>query len=227
MATSNGLRRTVVLLIGCASILAATSAYSLTRPNIDASAPSSCLVLEWMDPHRLLPTGERWLARETSRILDDADIPARWDWSRSNDERTSTTEHRLRVVLVPSEPSGPGWGLDTNTLAATVGDGKSAPPAVYIFYHSVVSVLGRDHSKRKGITSQSDPRVLGRASRAFGRVVAHEIAHAIAPGEPHASSGLMQAGLAPELLTAKQNVAIDEQWGRVLTTGLAELCSAR
>ena len=97
------------------------------------------------------------------------------------------------------EPSGPGWRLQANTLGATVVDGRLAPPAVYIFYKSVVATLGLRERPRK----LPDTYFLGRASRAFGRVVAHEVAHAIAPGEPHARDGLMQAGLEPVFLTAK------------------------
>lgn len=227
MSTVNGFAQMFMILVGGTSILLAPHALATGRDNVSDAPQSSCLVLEWMDPHQLLPTGERWTAKETSRILDGAKIPTRWDWSRGNDGDRSpaTGEHRLRVVLVPSAPSGPGWRLAANTLGATVRDGKTAPPAVYIFYHSIVSVLGRGLSKHGRDPRVSDPHFLGRASRALGRVIAHEIAHALAPGEPHSSSGLMQAGLGTKLLTARQKVTIDDEWRRVLTTGLAQLCS--
>jgi len=229
LATRNGFARTVMILVSGTSTLLATGAHPSARASVVAADPSSCLVLEWMDPHQLLPAGERWLAKEASRILHDAKIPSRWDWSRGHARGASSSarEHRLRVVLVPSEPSGPGWDLASNTLGVTVLDGKQTSPAVYIFYHSIVSVLGRDASKRGRAPNLSDPRFLGPASRALGRVVAHEIAHAIAPGEPHARSGLMQAGLAPKLLTAKREVTIDDQWELVLGAGLSKLCAER
>lgn len=193
-----------------------------TVANITSQAEPSCLVLEWMDPHELLPIGERWIAKETVRVLAAADIGVRWDWSHG--PRSSTREHRLRVVLVPSEPSGPGWRLPANTLGATVLDGVKAPPAVYIFYKTIAASL-RLH--RLGGRPETNSYFLGRASRALGRIIAHEIAHAIAPGEPHARDGLMRAGLAPEFFLAKGDVLIDEQWKRVLAQGMSRLCSKK
>ena len=192
--------------------------------NITSQTERSCLVLEWMDPHGLLPVGERWMAKETLRVLGAANIDARWDWSRERDRegRSSAREHRLRVVLVPSEPSGPGWRLPANTLGATVLNGVKAPPAVYIFYKSIATSLRlHRHGGRPGTNSY----FLGRASRALGRIVAHEVAHAIAPGEPHARDGLMRAGLAPKFFLAKGDVLIDAQWKRVLAQGVSRLCT--
>jgi hypothetical protein len=227
MASSTRFRRTASLLVSGLTVLAGAQAQAAVHTDISDATRGSCLVLEWMDPHELLPTGERWMAKETTRILEAADIAARWDWSSSDENRethaSNNPEHRLRVVLLPSDPSGPGWGLSVNTLGTTVMNGVSAPPAVYIFYRSVASLLGRNAHPN----SVSEPHVLGPATRAFGRVVAHEIAHAIAPTEPHASSGLMQAGLDPSLLTARNDVAIDAHWERILGEGLSELCSAR
>jgi hypothetical protein len=190
---------------------------SHARASADAHLSRSCLVLEWMDPHELLPTGERWVATETLRILEGADIGARWDWSeRATNERR---EHRLRVVLVPSEPSGPGWRLSPHTLGATVTDGVEAPPAVYIFYKSVAATLGFEDGP--------DHRNRVRAARALGRIVAHELAHAIVPFEPHASEGLMRGSLEPRFLTANNAVSIDPRWRRILHRHMSQLCSDR
>lgn len=184
----------------------------------------SCLVLEWMDPHDLLPRGERWMAKETLRVLAGANVDARWNWSSSGEPSPSDDEHRIRVVLVPSEPSGPGWELPVNTLGATATDGANPPPAVYIFYNTIVSAFRLDGANGfEGRAVGND--VLGLASRAFGRVVAHEIAHAIAPGEPHAGVGLMQADPEPALFLDKGDVAIDRKWKRVLNRGVSRLCS--
>jgi hypothetical protein len=225
MARSGGLRQAVSFVVGSTAILIVDDAQAARRPHVADHGRSSCLVLEWMDPHELVPAGERWMAKETTRILGEARIAARWDWSRDGERASSapTREHRLRVVLLPSEPSGPGWGLGKNTLGTTLINGVSAPPAVYIFYRSVVSLLSRDGRSH----SWSDPYAVGPASRAFGRVVAHEVAHALAPAEPHARSGLMQAGLAVALLTDRNDVAFDERWKRALSAGLSELCSVR
>ncbi len=107
---------------------------------------------------------------------------------------------------------------------ATVLDGVNAPPAVYIFYKTIAASL-RLH--RLGGRPEANSYFLGRASRALGRIVAHEVAHAIAPGEPHARDGLMRAGLEPEFFLAKGDVMIDAQWRHVLAQGMSQLCSER
>lgn len=224
MTNSNVLKRTLTLVLVIGAAILAPHAEAARRADTIDSDPGSCLVLEWMDPHELLPAGERWIAKETTRILGAAEISSRWDWSETQPKTRmdAVPEHRLRVVLLPSEPSGPGWGLTPNTLGTTVLDGVSAPPAVYVFYRSVVSLLNR----RALSQDPSDPLALGPTTRVLGRVVAHEVAHALAPAEPHARSGLMQAGLTPSFLTSKNAVAIDAQWQRVLGNGLSQLCSA-
>ncbi len=218
----------VSTLLGFISLGTVVEADAGMVKNIASRAERSCLVLEWMDPHELLPVGERWMAKETQRVLCAADIGARWDWSRERDreDRTSerSREHRLRVVLVPSEPSGPGWRLPANTLGATVLDGETTPPAVYIFYKTIAASFRLERvNGRPGTNSY----FLGRASRALGRIVAHEVAHAIAPGEPHARDGLMRAGLEPEFFLTKGDVMIDAQWRHVLAQGMSRLCTER
>ena len=56
--------------------------------------------------------------------------------------------------------------------------------------------------------------------RALGRVVAHELVHAIAPLEPHADRGLMQASLNRAVLTGPR-LAIDERRARAFVRELA------
>ena len=223
MSTTKRSRFLVSTLLGFISL--GTVVQADAGINIASRAERSCLVLEWLDPHELLPIGNRWLAKETQRVLGAADIGARWDWSRQRDREDGTPErsreHRLRVVLLPSDPSGPGWQLPANTLGATTLDGANPPPAVYIFYNTVVASFGLH---KRPVT---DSYFLGRASRALGRIVAHEVAHAIAPGEPHARDGLMRAGLEPEFFLAKGDVVIDAHWRHVLAQGMSQLCSER
>jgi len=224
VSTTNRSWFLVSTLLGFISLGTVVRVDASMAKNITSQTQRSCLVLEWIDPHELLPIGERWMAKETLRVLGAADIGARWDWSRERDRegRTSAREHRVRVVLLPSEPSGPGWRLPANTLGATVLDGANAPPAVYIFYKSVTVSL-RLH--RFGGRPGTNRYFLGRASRALGRIVAHEGAHAIAPDEPHARDGLMRAGLAPEFFLAKGDVLIDAHWRHVLAQGMSRLCT--
>jgi hypothetical protein len=60
--------------------------------------------------------------------------------------------------------------------------------AVWVFHESLRLALGLD----QGPLPPRDRDALGRA---LGRVVAHEVIHAIAPEAPHAGTGLMRHAL--------------------------------
>jgi hypothetical protein len=66
------------------------------------------------------------------------------------------------------------------------------PRPVRVYLAGIETALGRS------LWAEPSPdAILGRA---VGRVVAHELFHALAPWEPHADSGLMQASLARDAL---------------------------
>jgi len=182
-----------------------------------ASARPGSLALRLVDPHELLPAGSREVASEITRVFADLGVSVRFDW----DEAVRPPGYPLRVVLLPSEPGGPGWRVPPNALGVTIGDGVRSAPAVYVFYPRLLRALGIPEREDRLPSSLE----LRHMTRALGRVVAHEIFHALAPGQPHAESGLMSASLSETLLLGEE-IDVDERWAGLLRWRLSQL-SAR
>jgi hypothetical protein len=100
-----------------------------------------------------------------------------------------TVGARLRVILIPSPP--PIWGLSSSTMGVvhrTVGSVEG----VYIFPPAIMRTL---HRLPEEVRTAFLPKQNRLWARALGRVISHEIIHAIAPEHPHTPGGLMQARL--------------------------------
>jgi hypothetical protein len=100
-----------------------------------------------------------------------------------------TVAARLRVILIPSPPTI--WRLGSRTMGV-VFKTEGSVEDVYIFPPAVMNTLHRltEDARRNRLPKQNR-----RWARALGRVISHEIIHAIAPEHPHAPGGLMQARL--------------------------------
>lgn len=90
----------------------------------------------------------------------------------------------------------------------------AAPSPAWVFVDNVRATLGR------GATTASD---LGTA---VGRVVAHEVIHALAPGHPHASGGLMASTLDRAGLLGRRRPP-EAKCVRAVLAGLVALSAAR
>jgi hypothetical protein len=123
----------------------------------------------------------------------------------------------LRIVLMPSKPSGSDWGLEEDVLGAFLpGGGRSH--SLYVFYRN----LARAVKIPDRFGRLPDIQELRRLSRALGRVVAHEMIHAVAPTQRHASGGLMRKGLAYSFLV-KDDVELEERLIAALVSGVYNL----
>jgi hypothetical protein len=126
---------------------------------------------------------------ELNRLLAAADTRVEWRWAAPG---TETAPDELRVVFLDSPARGTLAGYPVLGTTATGHSGP--PPIVWIHTPSVARVLGlRAESLRNSFFAE---RSLGVA---LGRVVAHELVHALAPEVPH-GTGLMAPGLRPQAL---------------------------
>ena len=98
-----------------------------------------------------------------------------------------TAEIRIRVILLPAPPKV--WGLSNGTMGV-VHKREGLVENVYIFPPAVMSTMHLlpEVGKPNRLLTQNS-----RWAKALGRVIGHEIIHAIAPDHPHAPSGLMRA----------------------------------
>jgi hypothetical protein len=133
-------------------------------------------------------TGEVMI-RELNRLLAAAETRVEWRWAPPG---TEAAPDELRVVFLDSPARGTLAGYPILGTTATGHSGP--PPIVWIHYPTVVRVLGLRAESLAG--SFFAMRGLGVA---LGRVVAHELVHALAPEVPH-TTGLMAPGLRPQAL---------------------------
>lgn len=171
----------------------------------DERGASETIHLVWLDPHGLFSDFER--ARdEADVVFRDLGVSVRWELG--TDPRPSTCdEARVQAVLMPSEPSG--WGIAPNAMGVVLLPDRSRPESVFLFYPAILRSVGL--ANKKG--SMLNPRERKDLVRAIGRVLVHEIVHAIAPGLSHADEGLMHEALLSASLL-KRRIEIDERTRR-------------
>jgi hypothetical protein len=148
------------------------------------------LTLSWSDGHGLVPEGDA-VRSEVDAILWNAGLSTRWV-----EEVDRARLASVRVVVSPSEPSGPGWNLEPPALGVYLVSEESS--AAFVFHDRVLAVLGLS---RSGVRTPAERRML---ARALARVAVHEIVHRIAPALPHAEAGIMRSRLDRALLTRER-----------------------
>jgi hypothetical protein len=129
------------------------------------------------------------MAAEVGGLLAPADLKLNWNVVPPNDPARGIP---LRVVLMAS------------TARARSGDApllgtahpRAPSPTVRVYHPSLLRTLGLPSSGAPTLP----PRARRQLGVALGRVVAHEIVHALRPDLPHAGHGLMASRLTPESL---------------------------
>jgi len=158
-----------------------------SREEPRAAAPRLRLV--WIDVLGSAPYAFPSAAQETSAILADAGVAAAWTLG---DSSTVTTGDELKVVLVPGVANGAR--LPEHVMGGTRGGAQSH--TTWIYLSNVLWALGVQDKGPRRLSLQEEEQV----ARALGRVVAHEVVHAVAPGVAHSHGGLMAGTLGRALL---------------------------
>ena len=153
-----------------------TRAASREPPRV--AAPHLRLV--WIDVLGSAPYAFRSAARETAAILADAGVIAAWTLG---DASTVTAADELKVVLMAGVANGAR--LPEHVMGGTRGGARSH--TTWIYLSNVLWALGLQDKATRGLSLQEKEQV----ARALGRVVAHEIVHAVAPDVAHSQGGLM------------------------------------
>jgi hypothetical protein len=119
------------------------------------------------------------MVREAADVLGPLGVRLVW---RTGPPETESAPDEVRVV-----PLGPAWRRTKTgrVLGATsTGDG---PRTIWIDYANVAWVSGT--STEKLVSAEFRSRL--RVGVAMGRVLSHEVIHALVPGLPHSEEGLM------------------------------------
>ncbi len=118
----------------------------------------------------------------------------------------------LTVILFDKEPVSMAQPADA--MGAVIGD-DFPPGAVYLFGPSIHRAL---HDSRRTARPLSSVEL----GRAYGRVLAHEVVHAFAPGRGHADSGLMAPTQNRHVLTSA-STTVDAESVAAFLEGLERL----
>ncbi len=183
--------------------------------SLDEGCDHAQLVLVWYDGQGFISSYFGSMAGEVERTFGDTGIKIAW---RNGDEPGAfepglVPSVLLPVVLVDREPTV--WGLGESVMGATMGRPEERQ-AIYIFVPNVIRTLGLDF--HGGIES---PKGGHQLARALGRILAHEVVHAVAPVHPHRTSGIMGRGLSSRLLL-ESRVTLDPVCSEVFVSQLGD-----
>ncbi len=180
---------------------------ALTSPSRGRGLPA-ILHLAWADPSGAAGGLEALVREEASSLLETMGVHTRWRRAAS-DELARAGE--VRVIFLDRPATRDGGIL---ILGATPPSFAVAPH-VWIHVPSVRATLGVPTGRPLRALGVLERRVLGVA---LGRVVAHELVHAIAPEVPH-GRGLMAASLGSRALAAS-SIEVDPEVGGAVRSAL-------
>jgi hypothetical protein len=178
----------ILFFTGCGSAMAADE--------------TTTLVLVWQDPQRLVPRFDPARA-EAERIFTSLGARVRWEVGSDPSERSSDVR-RIQVVLMPSEPSS--WKLPSSALGVVLLPDRTPQDRLFLFYPAILRGLGIDGARGRML----EPREEKRVALALGRVVVHEVIHAVVPTLGHAKEGIMHDALTSSALS-RRAAQLDER----------------
>ena len=165
--------------------------------------------LAYFDQAYMNPARDAAMRAEVVRILETAGVPVD-DMTEAalSGGRRSVYGFLLRIVIRDASPIA--WDLPDHAMGVTIG--RQMPPSnVYLFYPSIVRVLGIEGGRRKSLTDEE-------IGRALGRVVVHELVHAFAPDHEHGGWGIMGHAQDRHSLTVA-GATLDEESAGALMQG--------
>lgn len=164
------------------------------------------LSLIWYDPSGALQEGLPALAAEVRSIFRGLGVEVSW---RVGGMYGSAATPEVPVILLARDP------VDHRRPARVLGlvmPAQEPMRAVWVFHESLRLTLGLD----QGLLAPREGDAFGRA---LGRVVAHEVIHAVAPLAPHAGAGLMRHALSRSFLLGTE-ASVDARCAAAFLTRL-------
>lgn len=176
-------------------------------PSAAPLVASPALRLVWMDPTGV-GVGAEAVARDEARsVLRKMGAAVSW---RRGDAGELTRPGEVRVILLDRAACSAGKAV----LGATPPR-FDVDPFVWVHVPNVRAAIGLDP---RGSAFAMPPPASRALAIALGRVVAHELVHALAPSVPH-GTGLMSASLTYRQLTAP-SIPFDAEVGLAFQAAL-------
>ena len=176
-----------------AAVVLAVAVFAAAVPGGRASARE--VRVEWVDPAGALPCPFESITSEVARLFAPLGIDVRW-LAAGRPPGGMAPEHEV-VVLAKDRSHSLGEVMGVTRMEEGRG-------MIWIVLPAVERTLYLPPAPA-GAMADDDARLL---ARAVGRVVAHELVHALAPGLPHARKGLMSGRLGRSALLA-DSLALD------------------
>jgi hypothetical protein len=142
------------------------------------------LTLRWFDVHGLLPDGFDAVALQVESIFRGIGVEVAWSRGVVGGGFEKNERLEIPVILLRSQPPG----LGPRRVMGAVVRGRSHPSPIWIVLDNVRWALGH-----RGRLPKADANA--ELAVALGRVVVHEVIHAIAPDHPHEAKGLMHRAI--------------------------------
>jgi len=165
------------------------------------------LALVFYDPQGALPRGFERFAAEVQSIFRGLGVEASW---RVGGDFGLSPEPEVPVILLAQDPDK---SRSETRVMGLVRRDQQPQRAVWLFMDGVRFALG--------YAPKAPANYDGPIARALARVAAHEIVHAVAPDEPHASVGLMRHSLDKRFLLGRRAV-IDARCASSFRTHLTD-----
>ena len=175
------------------------------------------LKLLWFDPTRALPARVTDIAgEEVRRIFQGLGVDVDFADAAPDATYGDGPTPEVPVILLRDDPVKE---RRRSRVMGLVVRNQRPTRAVWAFLDPIRWTLGASSLTRSLPVSGMEERGLGLA---LGRVVAHEVIHAVAPEEPHARNGLMSHSLDRGFLVGKR-AGLDGTCGQAFVSELAAL----
>ena len=163
-----------------------------------------------------LPDGiSRSLRTEIDRLFEDTAVDISVQIHEGPAADLPTGEHpSVRVRLWPRD--GAIYGLDPSIMGAVRLKQGHVVESVHVFLPVVIATLLRSGETEADLTDLE-------IGRALGRVVAHELIHAVSPRSRHGGSRLMRHGLDRESLRSLRPLGLERGSATAFARGLTAL----
>jgi hypothetical protein len=177
------------------------------------AARTPALQLVWFDPSRALPTpATDALAEEVRSIFRELGVEVAFRVATPDSTYGDSVIPEIPIILLKDDPIVAR--RPTRVLGLIVRN-QEPNRAVWAFLENVRWTLGLE--KDRGLRAAGHELELGLA---LGRVVAHEVVHAMAPEEPHSQNGLMGHSMNRAFLLG-DHAPLEARCGRAFLEGLA------
>jgi hypothetical protein len=176
---------------------------------VHADRADPVLRLAWFDLTDVASGSELVARAEAARLLARMGAAVKWRRGASGEVHQNDG---VWVVLLGEGPPASGEPI----LGATQKE-RSDAPVVWVRVPNVQAAIGISRSRSlRGLS----PGELHRLAVALGRVIAHEVVHAVVPSVPH-GNGLMSGSLSHRQLTAA-SIPVDGEVALALQAALRD-----